>query len=114
MFENMENIDPVVNIKETKNMSRNSHPIMKQQQKILMWCKKTPFDIGGRYIARGTVMTLAVYGRKRPSFCVALNKQYLRSPNNADAVYWHTVFWSAYRQNTKGLIFLFRNEVESN
>lgn len=86
-------------------MSRNAHPIMKQQQKLLMWCKKTPFDIGGRYISHGTVMTLAVYWRKHPSFYVALNKQYSCSQNNADAAYWHTVFWSVYRQNMKGLIF---------
>lgn len=56
-------------------------------------------------------MILDVYERKCPSFCVAFSKQYLYSQNNIDAFYR---FWSAYKQNMKGLIFLFRNEIEIN
>lgn len=59
-------------------------------------------------------MILDVYERKCPSFYVALSKQYLYSQNNIDAIYWYLVFWSACRQNMKGLIFLFRNEIEIN
>lgn len=56
--------------------------------------KRLEFHIDGRYhfLSSDTGMSLDVYRRKRPSFYLALSKQYVHSQNNIDAIYLYTVF----------------------
>lgn len=105
--------------KKTKQTCHEIHVQLwnnnKKKYSWMEWKKSLDFTLAvGTFPFKWHRHVIDVYRRKWPSFYLVLSKQYLHSQNNLDAIYQYTVFWSAHRQNMKGLNFLFRNEAENN